>query len=451
MLALSPIIQVYHISQDKDKTNPDDTPNNINDNSIMNEIIDSFGLENRVFADCSAYGTDCSLTAPNVCVIGGSTAPGAANAVESGGSGTYPITVSIQNGFSISFSPSTQNFNNYPTGPPSNHSATLNYTVTGPSISVTDDPGDSSGPYGGLGRKKYTITAHADFQDWNGSAWTGSIDPFNTPFILSADHADTTPSLNSISSNYSTTVSSSSTLTNVPVSVSFNDTESNDMTVTLELTNNSYSTILQTTTFTNVSTGEVLNHTFTNLPVGSYEWRASAVETDGVGTCAGFSNAIAGSNLSVVSPNVTINISLTGSSSGGGGGSGSPTVCSSQKPGQPSNLIVTAGPKSGQKTLNWVAPTGPVTDYSISYSDDPNIKRWGVISTGNVTTYTISELGNGTYYFWVNAINGCMPGDPITPSGLLVVGPEDIWKIGIIGIFLLALGSIMIVKTKAYS
>jgi hypothetical protein len=42
---------------------------------------------------------------------------------------------------------------------------------------------------------------------------------------------------------------------------------------------------------------------------------------------------------------------------------------------------------------------------------------WGVVSTGNVTTYTISSLPlNQNYYFWVNAVNGCMPGDPIDPE-----------------------------------
>jgi hypothetical protein len=42
---------------------------------------------------------------------------------------------------------------------------------------------------------------------------------------------------------------------------------------------------------------------------------------------------------------------------------------------------------------------------------------WGVVSTGNVTTYTVSDLPpNQNYYFWVNAVNGCMPGDPIDPE-----------------------------------
>jgi DNA-binding beta-propeller fold protein YncE len=99
-------------------------------------------------------------------------------------------------------------------------------------------------------------------------------------------------------------------------------------------------------------------------------------------------------------------------------------VCSNQKPGIPSNPSVIAGPGAGQATLSWTAPTGPVTDYSIVYSNDLNVKKWGVVSTGNVTTYTISNLpGNQNYYFWINAVNGCMPGDPINPQiELLVTG-----------------------------
>jgi hypothetical protein len=110
-------------------------------------------------------------------------------------------------------------------------------------------------------------------------------------------------------------------------------------------------------------------------------------------------------------------------------------------------LTAVSGPKQGQETLSWIAPQGPVTDYSISYSDDPSIKRWGVVSTGNVTNYVISGLGNGKHYFWVNAVNGCMPGDTVSPSTpvLPITGPSDIIRIGIIGIIFVAIGLVTLI------
>lgn len=37
----------------------------------------------------------------------------------------------------------------------------------------------------------------------------------------------------------------------------------------------------------------------------------------------------------------------------------------------------------------------------------------------NVTSYVISALSpNVTYYFWVNAVNDCMPGAPVGPASI---------------------------------
>jgi len=99
----------------------------------------------------------------------------------------------------------------------------------------------------------------------------------------------------------------------------------------------------------------------------------------------------------------------------GGGSTTNTPSCDDQKPNQPYNILAVAGPGAGQVTLTWGPPSGPVSDYSITYSDDPNTQKWGVISTGNVTKYTISGLAVNKYYFWVNAINGCMPGSPFGP------------------------------------
>jgi len=99
------------------------------------------------------------------------------------------------------------------------------------------------------------------------------------------------------------------------------------------------------------------------------------------------------------------------------------SVCSSQKPGVPTNIIATAGPGNGQVTLSWTAPSAPVTDYSIIYSNDQSVQKWGVISTGDATSYVISQLPlSQTYYFWINAVNGCMPGGSASVALSLVVG-----------------------------
>jgi len=99
----------------------------------------------------------------------------------------------------------------------------------------------------------------------------------------------------------------------------------------------------------------------------------------------------------------------------GGGSTTNTPSCDDQKPNQPYNILAVAGPGTGQVTLTWGPASGPVSDYSITYSDEPNTQKWGVVSTGNVTKYIISGLAVNKYYFWVNAVNGCMPGSPFGP------------------------------------
>jgi hypothetical protein len=144
-----------------------------------------------------------------------------------------------------------------------------------------------------------------------------------------------------------------------------------------------------------------------------------------------------------------------------GSGSANPPVCSDQKPNLPYNLLAVIGPHAGQVTLSWGPPSGPVTDYSITYSNNPSNKLWGVISTGGLRNYTISNLPvNQNYYFWVNAVNGCMPGDAIetqinlsnthssssSASILLATGPgQTLIAIGIIGIILTVAGGLLLI------
>jgi titin len=89
-------------------------------------------------------------------------------------------------------------------------------------------------------------------------------------------------------------------------------------------------------------------------------------------------------------------------------------------PGTPTNLLATPG--NGTVTLNWTAPTGSVTSYSIVYS--------GISTTSASTSKVISGLINGsTYTFSVSATNAngsslyaasisATPGLPGAPTSL---------------------------------
>jgi hypothetical protein len=442
MLTLSPLIPVTNHSKVQPKNNFNDVANSNDDNSIINTILGSFGLENRVFADCNTYPNSCNITAPDICVPEGISTTESIQAAEQGYQDTYPVSIDIQNLSGISASPTHGDFNNYPAGTPSNQSVTLNYSATGPAVSITDDPGDNSGPYSGLGRKKFSVNAHAVFQTWDGSAWNGGSNALDQAFTINVDHVNNAPTVGTASPDYSTTVASSSTLTDVPISISFNDVESNHMNVVVDLSSDNFSTILQTHTFSAVSAGTVLNYTFAGLTVGSYQWRATATETDAIGYCGG-----AGVNLqSAVTKDINLGTSNNVSNVSSSAPVSSPS-CSNQKPNTPSGLTAVQGPDSGQETLTWFAPDGPVTDYSITYSDNLTSKKWGVPSTGDVTTYVISGLGNGKYYFWVNAVNGCMPGDPISSvnAPLPPTGPMDIIYFGIFGMISMAIGGYFLI------
>lgn len=446
IVALSPIVHISGNLKNQTINNTNDGPNvSNNDSSLVNIILDSFGLENRAFADNCSYG-NC-LNTSDICVAEGGSIAGSIQSIESSQTTSYPVNITIQSAAGITVSPLTQTFNNYSSGAPDSQTETLNYSGAAPAVSVTDDPGDSSGPYSGKGRKKFSMYATDSRRDWDGSSWGDETGTMNTAFTISVDHVNSAPTVNSISSDYSVSVANSSVTSNVPVNVSFSDVESNHVNVLLELSNDNFSTTLQSFTQNGVSAGTLVVHTFTNVSPGSYQWRATATEADAVGVCGE-----AGVNLSASAVR-NINLNLPGQSSNNSvnASSSNPSApsCSSQKPGTPSGITVASGPDAGQKTVTWFAPSGPVTDYSITYSDSPDTKKWGVVSTGNVTSYVISKLGGGKYYFWVNAINGCMPGDSISSSGapLPPTGPINIIYIGMLGLAFLAAGSVFTALT----
>jgi len=98
-------------------------------------------------------------------------------------------------------------------------------------------------------------------------------------------------------------------------------------------------------------------------------------------------------------------------------------VCTDTKPGTPTNFTAVAGPAAGQVTLSWALPNPPYTYFLIAYSDSSSWPpKWGNPNVGNVTSFVVSGLGSGTYWFWIRAGNGCMPGDFAGPVSVSISG-----------------------------
>jgi len=114
-------------------------------------------------------------------------------------------------------------------------------------------------------------------------------------------------------------------------------------------------------------------------------------------------------------------------------------VCTDTKPGTPAGLTVTIL-GAGSVRLIWTAPLQPYTYFLIAYSDNPNSPKWGNPNVGNVNTYTVSGLGSGTYWFWLRAGNGCMPGafaGPVSPgpiTGVVGGGVAPGFAEGVLGV-----------------
>jgi hypothetical protein len=115
-------------------------------------------------------------------------------------------------------------------------------------------------------------------------------------------------------------------------------------------------------------------------------------------------------------------------------------TCSDATPGAPTNLVAIPG-TVGQVILSWSPPSaGPYTYFLVAYSDSPSWPpKWGNPNVGNVTNYTVSGLGTGSYWFWVRSGNGCQPGPYIGPVAITiagisgVVGPAEGFLPGVLG------------------
>lgn len=120
----------------------------------------------------------------------------------------------------------------------------------------------------------------------------GGAPPHNVIANIRAEHVNTAPSLtNLLPQAINQTLSGANQTVNIPASVNYNDAENNHSNVTFELSNDNFTTIMQSFTAPAVASGTTVNHTFTNLGLGSYRWRVSATETDAQGNCIGYPNA----------------------------------------------------------------------------------------------------------------------------------------------------------------
>ncbi|NMB56839.1 fibronectin type III domain-containing protein [Candidatus Beckwithbacteria bacterium] len=104
----------------------------------------------------------------------------------------------------------------------------------------------------------------------------------------------------------------------------------------------------------------------------------------------------------------------------GGGGTGGTPVCTATSPSSAPVLTTRAG-APGSIILSWTA-VSPVTHYMIWYGTTPGVYTYGNSNIGNVTSYTVTGLGAGRYYFQVAGVNDCAPGpwsNQSSPTGFV--------------------------------
>jgi Fibronectin type III domain len=114
-------------------------------------------------------------------------------------------------------------------------------------------------------------------------------------------------------------------------------------------------------------------------------------------------------------------VTIAACGGGGGGSTSNPVV-----PGQPTNVVATAG--NGQVTVTWAAPSGSgtVDSYTVYYSATNPVTTASPTKMTGITanTATITGLTNGTtYYFIVTAIITGVEG---TPSAQVTAIPQSL-------------------------
>lgn len=139
-------------------------------------------------------------------------------------------------------------------------------------------------------------------------------------------------------------------------------------------------------------------------------------------------DASADNNYQKLSAVFDLDFSFLGEPATEGGGGGqilgygvSAPSCDDSKPEAPTNLSAIAL-GGGRVALSWTAPVSPYTYFLVAYSDNQIAPKWGNPNVGTATSYTVSGLGSGNYWFWVRAGNGCMPGDFTGPVLVSLAG-----------------------------
>jgi hypothetical protein len=100
--------------------------------------------------------------------------------------------------------------------------------------------------------------------------------------------------------------------------------------------------------------------------------------------------------------------------------SGQPTEGAAACPSAPRNLVVSLS--AGQTSYQWAAPaSGVATGYNLKIGSAPGLANRGSFDTGSTAlSWTVSQLGTGTYYFRIYALSGCGT-SPASNEVLLVV------------------------------
>ncbi|MEN9407171.1 MAG: Fibronectin type domain [Candidatus Parcubacteria bacterium] len=111
-----------------------------------------------------------------------------------------------------------------------------------------------------------------------------------------------------------------------------------------------------------------------------------------------------------------------GGSSNNGGSNGGGNVCRDERPKSAPLLLSARATGANQVTLTWRKGWAPYTGFVISYSTKRGITQF-TSEVGNTTVGTVSGLNaNTTYFFKVQAKNGCVGGDFSRELGVRTYG-----------------------------
>ena len=283
------------------------------------QILASFG--NTAMADCGGYGGNVCLTiTPQDFCVTDNTAttvnlgnytphPYVGDLVDPDTEGYYITSATVSSGANqvapfdtFTTTPASNAYNGYPAGPPTPMS-TFNYDF---SFTSPDVPANTGPISLGNGRREYVIDLYAEAREWNGSSYVitnGLVTEPDEFITVTVDHKNTAPTIANPTQPETIYVPSGTTTISFDVSVDISDVESNTADITFQLSDNSlFTNIIQAHTYSGESlssTPATFEHSWTDVPVDDYYWRAIATETDAIGTCAGFTNSQLGNNFTV--------------------------------------------------------------------------------------------------------------------------------------------------------